>query len=61
MSEAYLIIYGGAANVGLGGSLAPLGDVTGDGYPDLWLGAPDAADSSAGTVGLWYILPGLGL
>jgi hypothetical protein len=61
VSEAELILDGGAANVGLGGSLAPLGDVTGDGYPDLWLGAPDAADSSAGTVGLGYILPGLGL
>ena len=61
MSEADLIIDGGAASLELGGSLAPLGDVTGDGYPDLWLGAPDAADTSAGTVGLGYILPGLGL
>lgn len=59
VSEADLIIDGAAASMGLGGSLAPLGDVTGDGYPDLWLGAPDAADGSA--VGLGYILPGLGL
>ena len=57
LTDALTTIDGTAAYVENGTSLAG-GDVTGDGIPDLLMGAPHQSDSPAGAAGWVFVLPG---
>jgi hypothetical protein len=54
VSESQTEIRGGAPNESVGWSVAPVGDVNGDGHDDLLVGAPSRGDENPGAAYLFY-------
>lgn len=59
LSSADAAFVGVAVDDAIGTSLAPAGDVDGDGRPDLWVGSPVADDGGVDGGGAWLFALGL--
>ena len=57
-SAADSIIESEEAGEGVGDNLVPVGELTGDGYDDLWLGGPGHTANSLLDAGAAYLIPG---